>query len=129
MTGIEMDRDDDQLEDVFAAARRAAAVPSEALLARIIADAEDAMPVRTASRDPARVAPARAGLLRWLGAQAGWGALGGLATATVAGLWFGYAGLGETGPLAGLVGAGASVGATELLPGGDTIPLLPGWEG
>lgn len=134
MTGTEMDRDDDQLEQVFAAGRRAAPVPSEALLARILADAENAMPVRSASRaaappGPAR-SPSRVGLLRWLGAPAGWGAVGGLATATVAGLWFGYAGPGETGSLAAsLIGAGTAAGATELLPGGDTILLLAGWEG
>lgn len=129
MTGPEMNLDDDPLEQVFAAARRAAPVPSEALLARILADAEDAMPARSAARDPARRAPARGGFLRWLGAPAGWGAVGGLATATVAGLWFGYAGLGDADALARLVGVDAVAGATDLLPGGDTVPFLAGWEG
>ena len=134
MTGTEMERDDDRLEHFFAAARRAAPAPSEELLARILADAEQAMPARPASRGAAPhgpvPGPVRGAFLRWLAAPAGWGAVGGLATAAAAGLWVGYAGPGETGSLAAsLIGAGTAAGATELLRGGDSVLLLAGWEG
>lgn len=134
MTGTEMERDDDRLEHFLAAARRAAPAPSPELLARILADAEQAMPARPASRGAAPhgpvPGPARGAFLRWLAEPAGWGAVGGLATAAVAGLWVGYAGLTDAGLLAArLIGAGTAEGVTELLPGGDSVALLVGWEG
>lgn len=125
MTGIEMDRDDIGLEDLFAAARDAVPAPSGALMARVLADAEAAMPRAAAA---AGHRPRR--LPGWLGAFGGWGGLGGLATAAAAGLWFGYAGLTDPASLAaGLIDGGTAQEATELLPGGDTITLLAGWEG
>lgn len=82
------------LEDFFAAARAQRPEPDADLLARIAAEAEAAAAAR------ARPAPARpsgqsgrpgGGLGGWLAAIGGWPAAAGLATATVAGLWIGYA--------------------------------------
>lgn len=139
MTGNEMERDDTRLADFFAAARRDAPAPSDALMARILADAEAAMP--RGAEAPVRSGPGRSGpeprrggLLGWLGGVGGWGGVGGLATATLAGLWFGYAGLTDPTSLAASVSAaltgGATVaGTTELLPGGEPVALVAGWEG
>ncbi len=133
MTGSEMERDDTTLADFFAAARDAAPAPSDALIARILADAEAAMPRR--AEGPARPGPEpRRGVLAWLGAFGGWGGVGGLATATLAGLWFGYAGLGDPVSLAAsvsaaLTGGGEAAETTDLLPGGETVALVAGWEG
>ena len=87
-----MSRDQDDiraLDACFEAARAAPLEPSPELLARVLADA-DAEYARTAM-PPARVQPLpRAGRLgqaiRTLG---GWPAMGGLAAATVAGIWIG----------------------------------------
>jgi hypothetical protein len=129
-----MERDDTTLADFFAAARHAAPAPSDALIARILADAEAAMP--RGAEGPVRPGPAprRGGLLSWLGAFGGWGGVGGLATATLAGLWFGYAGLSDPSSLAAsvsaaLTGGGTAAETTDLLPGGETVALVAGWEG
>jgi hypothetical protein len=79
---------DDDLDDLFAAARADTLVPSDALMARIAADAAS---VAAARRRPA-VRAQRGGLLSGLfAALGGWPALGGLAAATVAGFWIGVA--------------------------------------
>lgn len=138
MTGSEMERDDTRLADFFAAARSAAPAPSDALMARILADAEAAMP--RGAEAPVRSGPeprrwgGGGGLLDWFGAFGGWGGVGGLATATLAGLWFGYAGLTDPASLAAsvsavLTGGGTAAETTELLPGGETVVLVAGWEG
>lgn len=132
MTGTEMDRNDDRLDGFFAAARAAAPEPSAALLARILADAEAAAPRPDAARGAAvrRRGGAMTAFGGWLGALGGWGGLGGLATATVAGLWFGYADPSDDGSFAGVLAGslGATV-TTEILPGGDSVALVAGWEG
>ncbi len=128
MTGIEMDRDDIGLEDHFAAARGTAPAPSGALMARVLADAEAAMP--RAAAPPLGSGPRPRNLPAWLGAFGGWGGIGGLATAAAAGLWFGYAGLTDPASLAaGLIDGATAQEATELLPGGEVAALLAGWEG
>jgi len=79
------------LETFFDAARRTTPVPSEDMLARVLADAER---VRTVAppRGPRQVRPTR--IRDLLG---GWPAMAGLAAATLAGLWIG-AGLPEAVP-------------------------------
>ncbi len=73
---------DDMLDDLFAQARQLAPVPGAALTARVLADA--ARPVPVARPQPSVWAQ--------LGAMlGGWPALGGLATATIAGIWIGIA--------------------------------------
>ena len=134
MTGTEMERDDTTLADFFVAARRAAPAPSEALMARILDDAEAAMPRGADGRARPGPDPRRRGPLACFGAFGGWGGVGGLATATLAGLWFGYAGLGDPVSLAAsvsaaLTGGGEAAETTDLLPGGETVALVAGWEG
>jgi hypothetical protein len=77
---------DDMLDDLFAQARGTSPVPSDALMARVIADADAIQPRAVA-------APvARPGLMmRMLDAIGGWPAVSGLAMATVAGIWVGVA--------------------------------------
>jgi len=92
--------DEAALEAVFEAARAEAPPPSEALLARIVADAE----TTAAGRErPARAArPRRAGLIAAaIGALGGWPALAGMVTATAASVWLGFAAPDELNTLAG----------------------------
>ncbi len=84
------DSDDANLLDLFAAARTAAPVPSPALQARVLADADQV----AAERDGA-VRPRRADRRgSWLGglwaALGGWQGGTGLAAATIAGLAIGF---------------------------------------
>lgn len=77
------DPNDDMLDDLFAEARQVAPPVSSALIGRVMADA-------AAARKPARtVRPGFA--VRLSEMLGGWPALGGLALATVAGLWVGMA--------------------------------------
>ena len=82
------ERDDmAELDAAFAAARDAQPEPSDALMARIMADAAAVQAGRVAAvRPSARRARRGAKVLALLG---GWPALGGLVTATVAGVWLG----------------------------------------
>ncbi|WP_377507466.1 hypothetical protein [Octadecabacter sp. R77987] len=78
--------DDKMLDDLFAQARGRDVVPSDALMARISADATALAP------SAPRLATPRGGFFATLvGALGGWAAIGGLAAATVAGLWLGFA--------------------------------------
>ncbi len=107
---------------VFAAARAAAPEPSAVFLARVLADAEA---VQAQRRAPVPSRPARQG--RWRGilaALGGWGAAGGLATATLAGLWLGFAGAQGTGAVAGLLaGEDEQIGTLDLIPDFDSFAL------
>lgn len=84
MTHEPNDAPDTGMEVFFDAARADAAVPSGALLARIEAEA---LAVQTARPAVPRASVWR-GLVRALG---GWPAMAGLAAATCAGLWIGFA--------------------------------------
>ena len=77
---------DDALDALFAEARKAAPVPSDDLMARILADAETEAAAREAPAPRPRFWPS---LLESLG---GWPSLAGLAAAAVTGLWIGSAG-------------------------------------
>jgi hypothetical protein len=73
------------LDDLFAVVRAETVAPSEALLARIMADAN-------AVAD-ARVMPVQAASGFWPTMRAsvgGWPVLGGMAAATLAGVWIGF---------------------------------------
>lgn len=85
------DRDDDKmLESLFEAGRAEAPVPSQELMARILADAQANMPAPAPIARAAR--PARRGLLAGLlAAVGGWPSVATMATATVAGIWLGFA--------------------------------------
>lgn len=112
--------DDAMLKDLFAAGQRQAPVPSEAFLERLVVDAEQVQPRQaTARRDVSE--PLWPRLLSALG---GWQGFGGLATATVAGFWIGYAGLADPDTLSGgLLGPDEAV---ELLPTTEFFALAAG---
>ncbi len=133
MAMADLDRDDELLEGFFRAAREARPAPSGALMARILADAEAGMPRPPGPHPLARPAGGGGdgGVLSWLGAAfGGWRGIGGLATATVAGLWLGYAGLADTSLLTGgLWSAGEAAATVELMPGVEVFALATGWEG
>ncbi|GAA6179342.1 hypothetical protein NBRC116594_07800 [Shimia sp. NS0008-38b] len=83
--------DDDMLDDLFAAAKSdARQAPSPDLLARVLADAEAVQAELAATPAAASVAVQKTGLWQaFLAAVGGWGALGGVAMAGVAGVWIG----------------------------------------
>jgi hypothetical protein len=111
---------DDDLDLIFAAARTPG-VPSDRLMARVLADADAAQPRGAAAvaqefavRGPE---PARRGLLASIFAAMGGGAVvAGLASAVVAGLFIGYSGPVTTDWLAGIVSSGAQV---EMISASD----------
>ena len=96
MTKTERDKDldalisDDGLEDFFKAARAEAPQPSDDLMARIMADAQAHLPAPAPIATPRK--PVRQGLLAGLlAAMGGWPSVATMATATVAGIWLGFA--------------------------------------
>jgi len=96
VTEPETDRnagDDALLADFFAAGRAVPAVPPD-LAARILADAraelEHSRAGAVAATGPAQ-APARGFLSSLLSAIGGWPAISGMAAATAAGVWLGFA--------------------------------------
>lgn len=87
MTMTDM-RDENMLEQMFAEARADAPPASDAFLARIMADAEAEQARILAPQPPER----RPVLQAFVAALAGgWAGLGGLAAASLAGLWIGLA--------------------------------------
>ena len=106
------DPDDRMLDDLFAQARAQAPQPSDALMARVLADAAaQSTPVRSSVRQPGFWA-------RLSDTLGGWPALGGLAAATVAGVWVGIAPPASVEDLAASL-IGDTVSVTLLSP--DTI--------
>lgn len=81
MTGD--DRDDRALDAFFDAARRTPPAPTDALLARVVADAASVQATAHAPAPRHRAMPRLRDLL------GGWPAMAGLATAALAGLWIG----------------------------------------
>lgn len=113
------------LDDLFAAARAATPAPSEALMARVLADAlaeqprAAAVPAAPPVFAPVR-RPGRALWARLVWALGGAGALAGMGTAAAAGLYIGFA---QPSGLAGLDEAmlGAPLETVELIPGVDAF--------
>lgn len=92
------ERDDMDLEDLFAVARDLHPRPSGDLMACLLADASAVLEARTASQDrpavlPARRAPrpARSWLRALAGALGGWPTVGGLVASSVLGVSMGVA--------------------------------------
>lgn len=106
------DPDDRMLDDLFAQARAQTPQPGDALMARVLADAaaQSAPGVRQATQ-PGFWA-------RLSDTLGGWPALGGLAAATVAGVWVGIAPPASVEDLAASL-IGDTVSVTLLSP--DTI--------
>lgn len=123
------DLTDQELEALFRAAIETAPEPGPDLMARVFADAEAEL---AAASQPAVTAArtARPGLLAsLLAALGGWPTLAGLATATVAGVWIGWAapdGLTNSGFAALLPGAedAVSYSLEDLLPVGSEFAAL-----
>ncbi len=109
------------LEDLLDLAAGASPVPSEALLARVLADADAALALRRAT--PAVVKVDGSGLFsRIAAALGGWPALAGLASATIVGIWFGYTQpAGIDGVAAGLFSSDASFDLGDLMPEYDIV--------
>lgn len=105
---------DDDLDDLFAGARKGPQ-PSPALMARILADAVAEQP-----RPAARPAPVRFTFRALIAALGGMGAMAGLATAAVAGVWIGLAPPTAVGDLAA---------ALWTVGDGDQVDLFPDLEG
>lgn len=134
MVMIDTNRTEEELETLFAVARREVPDLPPGLLARVLADADAELAARSQPRVPA--APARRGSA--LGAMlaelvlviGGWRAISGLATATVAGVWIGFAGVGSLSlTAADLLGGGTeTLGSVNLLPGDDVFALALGTE-
>lgn len=105
---------DGDLDDFFAAARRADPVPSDALMARVVADAAALQP------RPAPVASAVPSGPGFWSALAGVfgrsGAMGGLIAATIGGLWIGVVQPGPVATLAGQVWPQHEALSVELIP-------------
>lgn len=116
-----MQRPDD-LDGLFAQARERAAVPSDALMQRVLADALALQPAPRSSVAPVRRGGALARLASMFG---GFGALAGMGTAAAAGLVIGYV---QPPALQALGDAvlGAPVETVELVP--DVGTLLAGGE-
>lgn len=123
--------DDAELEAFFVAARDEVPKPSDALMARIMADADGEIATRAAAT--ARpVRRARPGLIASvIGALGGWPAVAGMVTATLAGVWFGFAAPEEVNTLAGGLLWTDSTGATaasydleDFVPGGTGFITL-----
>ena len=129
---IGKEADAQQLEDLFAAARETAPMPSRALWERVLADSQAHLPepVRP-DRGADRARPRQPLLVAISAALGGWGLMAGLATATIAGLWIGYAHphilrqMGPNGPVAGM-GHGAAAGfeLEDFEPGLDEFSAL-----
>ncbi len=106
-----------ELEALFAEAAGAPAVPSAALLDRVMADADRI--------SGARVPPHPGWLAALIATLGGWPAVAGLATATVAGIWIGYAAPDTLNQLTDGYLAAGSYQFGDLLPAVD----LPAKEG
>lgn len=107
------------LDDLFAAARAARPAPSEALMARVLADALAEQPrVAAQAPGPRQRGPGLWARLVW--AIGGTGALAGMGTAAVTGL---FLGLVQPAGLAGLdeVMLGVPLETVELVPGIDGL--------
>jgi hypothetical protein len=123
----EHDLNEGGLESYFTAARSFAPMPSEALLARTLADAEAEMIGRPAPATTRRAVARRGVMAAVLSAIGGWAGVGGLATATAAGLWIGVAGLADPATMTGGL-FGASTLSVELMPGADSFDVAAGTE-
>ena len=108
------------LDDLLAAEAANPAKASAALLDRVIADADIIADGRARMTHPDNLAP-RAGLMdSLLAAIGGWPGVGGLATATVVGIWIGFAPPAAIDDLAGsYLANNDSYGFGDLMPSID----------
>jgi hypothetical protein len=111
----------DDLDDMLAGLKARAPVPSEALMARVLSDAEALQP-RPLPVPAARPAPRLGRFWAALaGPLGGFGALTGLATAAVAGLAIGLAAPTPADALTAALWGGSGDTAIDLIPGLDEV--------
>lgn len=114
--------EDGETDDLLARARAMPPQAPTALLARIEADALREQAGRVQQAAPRRpVAPARPG---WLAALGGGGVLAGMVSATVAGVWIGFA---QPAPVAALTERLGGASAQDDADDGP-VELFPGFE-
>lgn len=87
--GIRMTEKDIDLDMFFAAAQREPLAADPAFLARVLTDAEAAQGARVQAVAALAPKPKRHPWRMFMGVLGGWPAIGGLATAAVAGVWIG----------------------------------------
>ncbi len=120
---------DKALDAILSEMRAAAPEPRAELLARVLADAEAAhvAPGVGSPAAPRRVTRPAGPFARLAASFGGWGGVGGLLTATVAGLWIGLSGATASDTLS-LVWSGdsaAASGVVDLMPGlGDFAEVV-----
>ena len=111
----------DDLDDLFAEAKQAAIQPSDALMARVLADAAQVQVRPVAVAVAVAVVPPRAGWLAGLAALfGGAGSLVGVGSAAVAGLFFGFVQPDGLGAVADIWAASA-VDQVDLMPQVDVL--------
>ena len=118
------DPNDDFLDDLFATARRGDPVPGDDLVTRILADSDA---VQDSWATPATPTVELGLWARMLDVIGGWPALGGLAAATIAGVWVGIAPpAGVTDLTAGIWGEAVTVPLTSTDLGFDAGTFADG---
>lgn len=111
---------EDDLENLFATARADVPRPSAGLTARVLADAEGLMIAASERLAIPRPSPERPGLWAALfAAFGGSGALAGMATATVAGFYIGFAQPMNTGLVTSVLGG--EIAELDMMPGIDAL--------
>lgn len=108
---------DDDLDSLFAAARSAAPRPSPDLAARVLADAEGLLAITPALPQPQARRPSFWAALA--AAFGGSGALAGMATATVAGFYIGFAEPMNSGLVTSVLGG--EIAELDMMPGIDAL--------
>lgn len=119
---------DSDLDDLFAEARTRAPAPSDALMGRVMADAIAHQPQPVPPRPAASVTPK--GWSGWLaGLRGGMLAGAGMATATLAGVWIGFAQPASMVPVTDALWQPAfeEIDTVDLQPSLDLIPSLDGF--
>ena len=109
---------DDDLDDLFLAARATRLQPSAALMSRILADAAAEQPRAPTEqpRAPAAAARPRLRLSALIAALGGAGGFAALATAAVAGLWIGLAPPAAVDDFAATLLVSAEADSLDLIP-------------
>ena len=109
---------DQELDAVFATASESPPDAAIALMQRVMADAEAVADARDLTTDKAP----RAGVFKSiLSAIGGWPAVGGLATATVAGIWLGFSPPAAVDDLTAGYLTGSDYDLTDFMPSIDAI--------
>jgi hypothetical protein len=110
----------DDLDDLLAGAKARSAMPSEALMARVLADAAQVQAGFVAARPVVAEVPRAGWLARLAGVFGGVGSLAGVGTAAVVGLFFGFVQPDGIGAVADMWGE-VTVVQVDLMPQLDVL--------